>query len=824
MVGEDRSRSGRAGDREFLTLRDAETPLTRNVLLPDSDIDAHIEFSYLRSLAYLIGILLVLTDIPRTGLSIDLKRLYAATAPSTVMYYGPYEYPVAHLVRDGDTVVNGSCDGSPIDALEVWSYKFDTLSIPPRAMAKHLGLASFPRCLLYEHRCATSTLPLDTVFHMLDELVTTLRATRFGDDASTRPFRVLTHSNWIDRLHHRIVSLVSRYQDHRMHTFHYFTVPRRRTAAMQICAARRSGTHERPPICSHPNAWRCADPFDADSARTVQIWDHVQRRVDDLRDRYPALRLDLLLTTTQIWATRSKPMTLPNAYFLSDNVEMTTVIRGQRCAPSGACETVMIDEYRYERATLETNVDDWRLVTSALRAASQVYIWLRVVLLCWGCYRARSAESRLRRRPLRVKLLAAVKTFFRVPSHVVIYTNWLAVSGYALAHFIDSSVVHLVSDAFWSTLNGFVAFNLTEYITFASVQMRNVWLVAVFWKAVIVLHSAVWLHPGTQWRPQLGVFSVRSIFLSTVSFLTVFSFYPSRQFRDTNVVLIEELPRVTPRDASQVFRHAQTTSEFGFRLDMKTTLIATALLATQALIVQGALRLLTRRQSRFATCRSFYVPLSAGVLWPASMLHVFWFLPIARSKTSLLSSLRRSNSIRHSWRHVVASTVAPPSPPKPGHPVCRVCSQPVSLLHWRRTQGCWRHEPIFDLDCRTREVWSMVRLVNIGLMSDPIVLAQLYLVGRPIGLSVITPRQMTSRVAAAKPLATLSESQSQRSEDGRDEVVPARSSSSVTMTRRETFIILLPIGRDGSLAIASRQRVGSVCSATVPWHALVNCG
>ncbi|GLD98991.1 hypothetical protein PINS_up007709 [Pythium insidiosum] len=224
----------------------------------------------------------------------------------------------------------------------------------------------------------------------------------------------------------------------------------------------------------------------------------------------------------------------------------------------------MIDEYRYERATIETNVEEWRLLTSAMRATSQVFIWLRVLLVLWGCYSARCAEPKLRHRSIGVKLLITVKTFFRIPSHVVIYTNWVAVVCYALAHYIDSNVVHLMSDAFWSTLNGFVAFNLTEYITYASVQMRNVWLIAVFWKCAMVVHSAIWLHPGTQWRPQLGVFSIRSLFLSTVSCLTVFSFYPSRQFRDTNIMSIMQLPRIVPHDASQAFGKANTNSEFGF--------------------------------------------------------------------------------------------------------------------------------------------------------------------------------------------------------------------------------------------------------------------
>ncbi|GLE11196.1 hypothetical protein PINS_up023534 [Pythium insidiosum] len=106
--------------REFLVLRDAQTHTHHDVLLPDSDIDAHIEFSYSRSIFYLIGILLVLTDIPRTGLSTDVKRAYGAVAPSTSMYYGPFEYHMAHLVRDDWRVVNGSCSGSPIDAVEVW--------------------------------------------------------------------------------------------------------------------------------------------------------------------------------------------------------------------------------------------------------------------------------------------------------------------------------------------------------------------------------------------------------------------------------------------------------------------------------------------------------------------------------------------------------------------------------------------------------------------------------------------------------------------------------------------------------------------------------
>ncbi|GLD98992.1 hypothetical protein PINS_up007710 [Pythium insidiosum] len=123
---------------------------------PKTEIEAVVEVSLIRSVCYIVGILLVLTDVPRTGLRTNIPAKYEVVAPAIAMYYGPYEYHIAHLTRLDNGIntstykVNGTCDDSKIDSLELWSYKFDSLSIPIRAMAAHLELRSFPRCLFYK--------------------------------------------------------------------------------------------------------------------------------------------------------------------------------------------------------------------------------------------------------------------------------------------------------------------------------------------------------------------------------------------------------------------------------------------------------------------------------------------------------------------------------------------------------------------------------------------------------------------------------------------------------------------------------------------------
>ncbi|GLE01687.1 hypothetical protein PINS_up010521 [Pythium insidiosum] len=758
-----------------------------DVSVPRTDIDAFVGRSYRRSACYVIGLLLVLTDVPRTGLRTSVPRRYERVAPGTVMYYGPYDYAMAHMVRaSANSSVSATCDGERLETFDVWSYKFDSLSIAPRAMATHLQLDAFPECLLYKAPCRSSTLPLETVFRMLDDLVSAMHARFFladdrrgQDDAGHEPpsVAVLTSSHWIDRLHHHIVRPLWRSTERRLHTFHYFAAASANASlSLRMCAPARR--RRRPLLCSHPVPWTVAPPNDGgehQEAPRIKVWDHVRLRVDALQRQYPSLSLDVLLTSTQILADNRRLLGIPTAEALIDNVEMTTLVRGRECS-STPCTTVFLDEYRYERASFETDVYDWHGATTVLRALAQLYVWTRVALLLWSCFAARRAERRLRATFAITSMLrcwwTALRTLTLVPSHVVIYTNWLAVSAYAVAYCIDGSIVHVLGDVTWFTLDGFVRFVWITFVLVASAQMRNIWLMALVCKLFLVARAwGVSQRVLGAWTPAHGVLGLRGLFISTASALSLFGFYPSARFRDTDVVSVAVLP---PAAARRITFRAQWMAklELGLRLDVKIVFITSVFFALLLVASRVMQRLATSRVGGFFTCHSFYVPFSAGTLWSATALDIFWFLP-----------LRQPTPRRRLSRK---PTEEPPTDTR-----CD-CREPPSLLLWRAVQGCAEHEPLVALENRTSRHWTIVRFMNIVFLSEPTVFLRVRVIGSDLALY----RLDCPATSDGAP------------DDG----------SSCT-------IVLLPLRACGRFEPLERQRVVGVVSSTdIQWSHMTLCG
>ncbi|KAJ0396759.1 hypothetical protein ATCC90586_003215 [Pythium insidiosum] len=744
-------------ERDVLSIRDDAAGLTRQIHVPSSDIDASIGFSFFRCAFSIFSLLLVLTDIPRTGLTVDLSGL-PSVIPGVIFSYGPHNYPTATFTRNESTgLVAGLRRGNSLAAARLWAYKFDTLSIPQRAMALHLNVTAYPPCVLYRGACEDpELLPLKTAFGMLDGLVSALRRRYFAERGERRPFAFVTKGNWIDRLHHTIIQFAWRRQDDRLHVVHHFDlVPWRDTSTSGGAAHRICGNHHvrarsrrdtiadrhvhRPQLCDLMIPWPCSYSSTAlPTARRVSLGTHIDLRVQEFRERNPELRVDLTVITTQNLLTNERKTWLPKVFLLNHNMEITTLMRARRCRDgSTGCETVVIDDYRYERSTVETNVDEWRPVIAVLRGTAQIYVWLRLAFAWLSCFYVRSRERKHRDAPLWRQILVAWRTFFTIPSHVLIYGSWFPILGYSMAQILDSSITHTVQNGIWSTSNGILErFEFIAYTLAASLQMRNIWLFALIWKLVLWTHRELVSTPrGRQWTPMDGVVGFRGLFVGAISSLTVFSFLRAIRFRDTDVISVHELARHMPLNSRRFPPMHFNMSEFGCRLDFKTGLIATGVFLLASLVLQSLVVVLTDRPTHLFLSRSNYVPLSASTLWPTSLLDVFWFVPvrpIGQRNASFFASLRQVKETS-SWKIISIRLLENAIFPKVDTSTnCMTCRQPVSLVHWRRTQGCPQHQHIFRLDKRPREVWSVIRLLNIGLLSDPAVLLRLHVFVRPL--------------------------------------------------------------------------------------------
>ncbi|GLD99007.1 hypothetical protein PINS_up007725 [Pythium insidiosum] len=693
----------------------------------------------------------------------------------------------------------------------------------------HLNVTAYPSCVLYRGRCQDAELlPLATTFSMLDGLVSALQQRFFVDPRDRRPVALLTKSNWLDRLHHTIIQFAWRRQDDRLHVVHRFEFPAWRNESARgrvrrICGdsqwlarSRRATVADRhvhrPQLCDLSVPWPCS--VSSTPPRRVSLGTHIDSRVQDFRATNPELGVDLTVITTQNVLTNERRTWLPKIFFWNHNQEITTLLRARRCTSDRHCDTVVIDDYRYERTVFETNVEEWRPVVALLRGASQIYVWLRLALAWLGCFHIRRRERKHRGEPLWRHVLIAWRTFFTIPSHVLIYGSWFPIIGYSVAQLLDSSVTHTVQNGIWSTSNGILQqFHFVEYTLAASLQMRNVWLLALIWKLVLWMHRELLSTPrGRRWSPMDGVVGFRGLFVGAISSLTVFSFLRAIRFRNTDIISVRELTRHVPLNARRFPPMHFNMSEFGLRLDMKTGLIATCVFAVVSLTLQSLVLLLTKRPTHLFLSRSHFVPLSANRLWPASLLDVFWFVPvrpIVQRNASFFASLRRAKDAS-SWKtlsiRILENAIFPKIDTSTS---CTTCRQPASLLHWRRTQGCPQHQHIFRLDKRPREVWSVIRLLNIGLLSDPAVVLCLYVFPQPLYLYCIT-----SRARAPE-----------------NEPVTAGPGEAGTAHR----VLLLPLDlqrmsdeHEDMAPVVSRrfdvQLLTTVDSSQVSWEVLVNCG
>lgn len=809
------------------------------VQVPASDIDACVGFSRLRCVLSTLSLLLALTDVPRTGLGLNsLKDYFEVVGLDTVIYFGPFAYPVAHFhkspgVNDTSSVYEATCGGERMEEVDAWAYKFDTVSIPTRALAEYLNVTAYPRCVLYLEPCTQDVLSLGSAFLMLDELITSFTA-RYVTSAAAEssgfahiPLKFVTESRWIDRLHHLLVKPLGDQTELRTHFVQYFGVKSHQLRS-SICDPETLNDVQslgaRPLVCDLVVVWNCDHP-ELGVGTQVKIWDHVVLRIAALRRQYPDLELDITMITSRMVLRGHEWIFIPAVSFSTDTLEISTLIRGRNCSSSvsepaaGRCETVFVDDYRYERATFVSDTEQWWLIAACFRGLGQLFVWIRFTLLWLGCYSARTAEKKLRFASWRTKLFVTWLTITKIPSHVLIYGSWFPVCCYVFAHYIDCALIHLISNTAWSTINGVVRFEPVKYVQIASIQMRNLWLVALVVK--LLMAGFQWCSQPRQrpWTRRHGVIGIRAILFGTISSLTVFSCLRARGFRDSSIVKVTMLSEQIPLRGSLAFGLDNTT-EFGFRFDLKTLAIAASIVLMLTPIAQVVVAFLTDERCLMLTCHSYYVPHSAESLWSSGSLLVYWRMRLSDNHHHQQSSPRRQpNSNRFSAlfsNRVLPVAAALTQQQKATESCCRVCTSRQQQLpsRWHAVQGCPGHNSLIDIASRNQRHWSAVRLMNLAMLTDPLVLAWIYLGGQQVFIYAI---KAPGQVVISHPV----------DQQGEDQDTQARQSSAVEPDRLYVLpYMLAEWGSDGDENVRSGgyELVGSTNAARLPWTVLMSCG
>lgn len=875
---------------ENISIRITSSTRFVDVFVPLSDIDSCIQFSLFRCVLTILSIVLVVTDIPRTGLGLrSMSDSFRPVAPDTVMYFGPYAYQVAHIRKDDFesesesntwSSYSGTCEGQAIDAVDLWSYKFDSLSIPTRALAERLNVSAYPPCVLYREACISDTLSLLTVFAMLDGVITAVTACLQPEPAvddqsihhATPRLQFATRSLWIDRLHHFLVKLVSQHSELRAHAVQYFSSTSEQLRTNICDPGSSSGSlvsaTARPDICHHPIVWLCDHPLLGASVQ-VPLWSHLALRVFTLRRQYPDLSFDLTLLSTQMPVT-SRRWLLPAFSYSLDNIEITTLIRGRRCdddrsldTSSRNCTTVVIDDYRYERSTVESDASQWFAVTSFLRGAGQTYMCLRILCLLVGCYKARSAESKFKFADWQTRTQCALLTLVKIPSHVVVYGSWVPVTCYALAHYVDCSWIHLLNDTAWSTINGSVDFDPVQYFVVASIQMRNIWLVSLMLKAMALGHHYFLKARAKHWTPADGIVGVQGVLIGGISILTIFGPLRARVFRDASIVSFQVLTELHGR----IGEGFDNPAGYGFRFDVKVLAIAVVVVFIAAQVIHVVVPQIASKTNIAVASRSYFVPFSANTLWSKGSLVTYW-----RVRSDLFSAtpgpaLRHivSSQIPHleprqrksrlmTWLHrkivpferltsasnlVFSRTFRIPTL-QPAE-LCAVCIaklQRGATSRWLLEQGCPNHDTLVHLEQRTKEHWSIARLKNIAMMTDPMVLLRLYVAGRQLYIYRVKIRSSSLEPivrqavvgdarARSQSIKPVPETRSVGEGGELDELEPLPSHARLYVLPCPLCEILECFDSFPETCedIVSRyELVATTISYSLPWTVLVNCG
>ncbi|KAJ0401752.1 hypothetical protein ATCC90586_000333 [Pythium insidiosum] len=681
----------------------AEPPLLQHAFSPPHEraesLTAALErdhpFSWRRCFFSVLAYALLLSDTIRGGLAIRDLHGFTRLEPDALLL-GPYAYRVAELTRSPRS--DGDQAPSP---LRSWPYKYDTTSVTMRAVAQLLDVDAWPPCVLYQssdcdHRVGLSRA---TVFAMLDALVERVRLKR---ELSLRSEHAL-----VDRLRDRVLPWGLRRRLQRSSHALYLSALRLKAP---ICSRRRDS----PLACDAP--WLrferlCGSPS-AFCNGVRDVWADVAARLAQLQRRHANATLDLLVLEGTDDPSRGGMLSHGYQHF-----DLVTLARVRVCAssspPPASCETLVVQDFRYEGVVLVTSAIDWAAIISALRIAGQAYVWLRLLCLVVGVVSAQAPNATAR---------SVLRTLFLVPSQVVIYGSMPPIACYVAAHLLDASIEYaFVANLFTSPL-GVFRLRLEDALRAGAVSLRCVWIVA------IVCHAAVALAARRpSWSPATGVRGVSGFFIALLAAPSVLAQLRSTEWRDTRVLHVLEVPS-SPRRfrlRTDAFDNASTPL---FRLALGTTLDLQMLLGTLAVFALAwlALHALHRRWPdavRYAVVFSSrtLVPYSAGALWPPNALVV-------------------------GWSGLVVARLPPPARPRTRRRLRLEHSMSSALRASQRFQT--------DLAApaqRSAVMASFVAVVHLAVLSDPWTLGRLWGGGASVPLGVF--RSRAARCTVVLPLA-----------------------------------------------------------------------
>lgn len=450
----------------------------RQLAARDKVFERHLPFSWLRFFIGAVSLALVFADVLRSGVGVsNLQDVYPSLQPDEVVSFDTsWNYSVfastKEEARKGSTTAR------------VWSYKYDSTSITWRAFARFLSAPDFPNCFLYTSQCPTQSFSGEVAFRMIDSLVDVIsRINRdFGLQSGPVGLTLRSENEYIDRLHQFILPTWFININWRTNQALYYSPELLATTNARFICFPIIGNRIRMPRFCH-ELWTnfegsCA-PDDAKGRSVGLLHVHTMTRVRDVQRRFPNATLDLTLLESQEDMQICRGGLTSLGFKRSD---VSAIVRARNCVGKGttrSCETVFVEDYRYETGLLSSDVVQWYKVVAALRSIGQGYFLLRGLGLMLSCYFVHGVTKSQKKIPTWTRMRKARHLFMKVPTQCVVFGSPFPVSCYVLAHLLDAPFPYDVLESHFFSQGGVLDIHLEAFISYAVVRMRNVWIYAL---------------------------------------------------------------------------------------------------------------------------------------------------------------------------------------------------------------------------------------------------------------------------------------------------------------------------------------------------------
>ncbi|KAF1788447.1 Ribosomal protein S5 domain 2-type fold [Phytophthora cactorum] len=468
----------------------------RQLAAREKVFERHLPFSWLRFFIGAVSLALVFSDVLRSGVGVsNLQEVYPSLQPDEVVSFDTsWNYSVFASTKDEAS--SGSTTA------RVWSYKYDSTSITWRAFASFLSAPDFPGCFFYTNQCPGQTFAGDVAFKMIDSLVNVISRINsdFGPRSGPVGLTLRSESEYIDRLHQFILPKWFININWRTNqALHFSPELLATTNARTICFPIMGKRIRTPRFCHElwTNFDRSCAPTDVQGRSAGLLYVHTMARLRDVQDRFPNATMDLTFLESQEDMQVCRGGLTSLGFKRSD---VSAIVRARNCVGSGAtrsCETIFVEDYRYETGLLISDVVQWYKVVAALRIIGQGYfLLLPKKMSTWTNTQGPTS-------------------FMKVPTQCVVFGSPFPVSCYVLAHLLDAPFTYDVLEShFFSQV----------------VQMRNVWIYALLWHMVVTLSV------------KQRIIGVPEFLLSAFSSITLIAQYRSTSFRSSKILRMTELP------------------------------------------------------------------------------------------------------------------------------------------------------------------------------------------------------------------------------------------------------------------------------------------